>query len=227
MDDPRPWRSTNRRLRNPMIASVLIAESAPVIAPALASVECRDHVGRIVACASAHEVLEALDTLEVDIALIDARLEGGGVDLVSQITRRHPSLPVAVSAARESIPELLEVVRSGGRGYLSRRVMVRRLPGLVTELATGAVAFRTRHIARLVDELIGRGPSGSLGELARLNARESEILRMVSDGEATANIGRVLGVSELGARRAIVAALQRHDAIDRVQIEQLQYELGE
>ena len=193
--------------------------------PALESVECRDHVAQVVTCATAVQVLAALDPVEVDVVLIDAKVEGGGIELVGEITRRHPGLPVAVAAAKVSETELLEVVRSGGRGYLSRRTMVKQLPSLVTELAAGAVFFRTRHVARLVDDLVGRGPSGTLGEMARLNTRESEILRRVCDGDNTASIGEALGVSELTARRNIVAALRRHDAIDRAQVERLQYEL--
>jgi DNA-binding NarL/FixJ family response regulator len=210
-----------------VIPSVLIAEPAPCIAPALYAVECREHIANVVECTTAWDVLEAIEPLEVDVILLDARLEGGGVELVSHISRRHPGVPIAVAAARESDVELLEVVRNGGRGYLGRRMMVRRLPDLVTELASGAVAFRTRHIARLVDEMVGRGPSGTLGDFARLNVRESEILRGLIDGESTAAIGGMLGVSELTARRNIAAALHRHDAIDRAQIERLQYELDD
>jgi len=71
--------------------------------------------------ASAEEALLALSQSPFDLVVTDLRMEGmSGIDLLENIRRRHPGLPVIVITAYGSIESAVEAMRRGASDYLTK-----------------------------------------------------------------------------------------------------------
>jgi DNA-binding response OmpR family regulator len=65
------------------------------------------------------EALPQLSSFHPDIIVLDMRLpDTDGIDLLRQIRKLHPDLPVVITTAYTSVEPLVEVLGMGHSGYL-------------------------------------------------------------------------------------------------------------
>jgi DNA-binding NarL/FixJ family response regulator len=99
--------------------TVVIADDQPVLRDALADfIRLFDDFHLLGAAASGQEALELVSALGPDIALIDMRMPGGGVELVGEIRARAPGTRVLVLSAAGEPEIVMQALRSGASGYL-------------------------------------------------------------------------------------------------------------
>ena len=82
-------------------------------------------------------IAEALDLLReqnFDLCLTDMRLpDGNGLDLVADITRRHPGMPVAVITAHGNMESAITALKSGAFDFVTKPVDLKDLRNLITQ----------------------------------------------------------------------------------------------
>ncbi|MGH8444062.1 MAG: sigma-54-dependent transcriptional regulator, partial [Solimonas sp.] len=82
----------------------------------------------VVAAADGHEALQRLDEHRPQMVLADLRMPGiDGIELLSRIQGRHPSLPVAILSAHGDIPEAVRATHAGAVDFLTKPVDRERL----------------------------------------------------------------------------------------------------
>ena len=87
---------------------------------------------RISTAANLAEARELLASNHFDLCLTDMRLpDGNGIELVTEITRDHPSTPVAMITAFGSMDLAVEALKAGAFDFVSKPVDINVLRGLV------------------------------------------------------------------------------------------------
>jgi DNA-binding NarL/FixJ family response regulator len=141
------------------------------------------------------EALAALERFEPDVALLDVMLpDGDGVELVQEVARRKPLLPIVVASSESAEQRVLGALRAGASGYVFSDDMEQRVVAVVEEAMRGGSPM-SRPVARLLLEAC-RGHV-EIGESAtRLTRRERGVLSMLAEGHSYSEVGASLGVSE-------------------------------
>lgn len=138
--------------------------------------------GHTVACAaSAREALSELARFSADIVITDLRMEGmDGLELLRELARRRPTLPVIVLTAHGTIPDAVTATQSGALDFLTKPVdrtelsrrIAEALGGLGETAAGGAgdddwaprIVTRSARMRSLLDEarLVAASDAGVL-----------------------------------------------------------------
>ena len=88
------------------------------------------------ACPAANiaDALALLRQENFDLCLTDMRLpDGNGLDLVAEIARRHPGMPVAVITAHGNMESAIIALKSGAFDFVTKPVDLKDLRNLITQ----------------------------------------------------------------------------------------------
>lgn len=143
--------------------------------------------------AEAESVPQLLDVLErdrYDILITDLNLrEQNILDVLPQIRRERPALPVLVLTSR---PEAYAIaaLRAGARGYISKDASADDIIDAIERVASG----RQRISDSIVELMTGELSAGGAVHL-RLSARELDVFLRLARGETPTRIAARLGIS--------------------------------
>ena len=187
---------------------ILIADDQPDVLAALRLLLKAEHY-EIQTASSPKGVLNAVDSQEVDIVLMDLNYArdttsgSEGLDLLSRIRAVDPDLPVVVMTAWGSVDLAVEAMRRGARDFIQKPWDNARL---LTVLRTQAeLAQALRRGQRLEAENIAlrdSGANGSPGIIAESPAMKNVLNLVERIGPADAN---VLITGENGTGKEVIA----------------------
>jgi DNA-binding NarL/FixJ family response regulator len=173
----------------------------------------------LVAEATAHAAaVDAAVTHRPDVALVAADLTGGGIETARQLVDLLPAVRVIVLSADPGGEELLASVLAGAAGYLAKDMSPARLPHAIRGVVAGEMALPRRHAQHLVEELRRRHIL-RVRVAARTNAnltdREWEVLQLLGENASTAEMSRLLRISQITVRRHVSTLLGKLGLGDR------------
>jgi DNA-binding NarL/FixJ family response regulator len=151
--------------------------------------------------ATATEAMEMAPRLQPDVLLLDINLPGSdGLSLLRDLAPRLPRTKIVMLTVSEDRRDLLQAVRSGAAGYLTKDLGPEALQRAVRGLGSGDLAMSRAMAADLVRELAaavrpGRAGQTDTGPLTALSIRELEVLRQLSAGLTDREIAQRLGIS--------------------------------
>jgi DNA-binding NarL/FixJ family response regulator len=147
-----------------------------------------------------------------DVALMDLSLRGvSGVDAIRQIHDESPSVRILVLSVSEDEPDVLEAVKAGALGYVTKSEPASFVIDAVRRAASGETVFSPSLASVVIAEfrrLAGIDPAEPV-----LTARENEILGLVAKGYRYSEIARRLFIAEKTAQnhvQNILSKLQMH-----------------
>jgi DNA-binding NarL/FixJ family response regulator len=181
--------------------------------------------------ATSEEALDIALELRPDVLLADIDLPGmTGLGLLRELAPRLPDTKFVMLTVSTDPDDVLEAVRLGAVGYLTKDLDADALLRSVRGVRDGDLAMPRRLAARTMRALVEsgsgstRGDRGAMG-LGSLSRREEEILRLLSNGLTDREIGEALTIStrtveshvsnvlrKLGARNRAEAARRFLDA---------------
>lgn len=171
--------------------------------------ECDDGPGAVTACLS----------LRPDIVLMDVQMPGGdGLAATEEILRLAPGVKVVMLTMFDLDDYIVRALRAGASGFLLKTTPARELIDRVKAGARGDFVAGPTVLERLVQSYVERStsPPGS-GALARLTARELDVLRAMAEGLSNAEIGSALFLAETTVKTHVSRILDKLGARDRVQ----------
>jgi DNA-binding NarL/FixJ family response regulator len=167
-----------------------------------------------------------------DICVLDAKLPGGGLSAVWEISARLPQAKLVMLTESAEVDQLLAAFRAGAEGYLLKTAEFDHLPDVLAGVHAGEAAVDPAFVTRLLRYFRSReprwrrpvGPSSPAplsNGLApgrpgmRLTCREWEVLELLSEGLSTADIARSLMISRSSVRVHIAAFVRKLGVPDR------------
>lgn len=201
-----------------MTVQVLVADDHP---PTRAGVRAAlEASGRFQVCAeaaTAATAVEAARRLRPNVALLDIRMPGDGIEAAREIAGVSSETAVVMLTVSRDDADLFAALRVGARGYLLKDIDPDRLPNAVEGVLSGEAALPRGLVARLIDEFRTREELARRrdGVLAKLTDREWKVLRMMQGGMTTAEIAAQLFVSPVTVRTHVSAILRKLHVPDR------------
>jgi DNA-binding NarL/FixJ family response regulator len=176
--------------------------------------------GGLEVCAETATVTDAIaiaERQEPDICLIDAHVEGA-IEAVAAIAARVPASRVVIVGGSAN-GHALEALAAGAAGYLVGRDPP-RLADVLERVRAGEVAIPRALAASLVSEFRRRTARARIAaRLAdrglRLTAQEWNVLELLGESRATAEIARELGISPVTVRSHAASVVRKLGVADR------------
>ncbi|MGZ3474347.1 MAG: response regulator [Polyangiales bacterium] len=172
---------------------VLVADDHAIVRRGLRQIlaETRD-IDLAGEAATIDDALRAVREQRFDVAVVDISMPGGsGLDLLTQIRREKPELPVLVLTVHSEEQYAVRALKSGAAGFLTKESAPEKLVEAVRKLAAGG-RFVTPELAEKLATFVA---SDERPPHEKLSNREFEILKLIASGKTVGEIGRDLSLS--------------------------------
>ena len=211
-----------RRLR------VMLVDDHALVRAAVRQAITAPDVEMVAEAATAEEALQLAPQIRPDVLLVDVDLPGmDGVGLVRELAPRLPDTRIVMLTVSSADHHLLDAMRYGACGYLTKDLPPEALLRAVRSAYDGELAMPRGLAARLVHRLVktsGRTSDSADPALAMLTVREQEVFRLLAEGLTDREIAGSLTISprtvethvssvlhKLGARNRSEAARRYHE----------------
>jgi len=144
--------------------------------------------------ADAQETLEAVEKGPWDLVLLDINMPGrSGLDVLQDIRRLHPDVPVVVLSAFSEKDYAIRAFKLGASGYVSKQGASGELLAATRKALAGG-----RYVTPLLAEALAAIISGESPDAPHelLSNRELQVLRLVALGKPLKEIAAELFLSE-------------------------------
>ena len=179
--------------------------------------------------ADGREAIEAARRTPADVILMDIRMPIlDGLAATRRILDGPAHGPRVIVLTTFDLDEyVFEALRAGASGFLLKDAPEDRMIAAIRVVADGGSLFAPSATRHLIERFAG-GPldGGVAADLARLTAREQEVLRLIARGRSNAEIAAALVVTEHTAKTHVAHILDKLGLRDRVQAVVLAYESG-
>ena len=172
------------------VITVLIVDDHPLVRAGLRGLLAATADLAVVAEAGDGESAIALALLHSpDVVLMDLSMPGiDGVETTRRLLRATPGLPVVILTSFQGEARVVEALRTGAIGYLLKDSDPDEVLAAVRAAAGGEVPIDSRVARALLPRDGGGRPV--------LSARESQVLKLITDGLSNKQIATQLGIAE-------------------------------
>lgn len=173
---------------------------------------------------SAEEALELAPQLRPDLLLLDIDLPGmSGIEAVRELAPRLPETRIVMLTVSTDRRDLLEAIRHGAAGYLTKDLTGDALLRAVRGLRRGDLAMSRTRAAQVLEYLQrgGRTLGQALeGDGGLLSSREQEVLRLLADGLTDRDIAGALAISPRTVESHVSSVLRKLGVRNRAEAAQ-------
>ncbi len=149
-----------------------------------------------------------------DVVLLDVHLPGGGGHAVLRgVLPDHPGVQFLALSVSDAPEDVIDVIRAGARGYVTKTISGPELLQAVYRVAAGDAVFSPRLAGFVLDAFAHPGgavPATELDpELDQLSPREREVLRLIARGYTYKEVGRDLTISSKTVESHVSSVLRK------------------
>jgi two-component system nitrate/nitrite response regulator NarL len=143
------------------------------------------------------EALAKAREMKPDLILMDISMpHGSGLEAVSAIKKELPDVKIIMLTVHDKEENLLEAIKRGAEGFLSKNVRAKALLDSLRGAMRGEAAI-TRHMAgKILKEFARLAEIEDKKTPGQLTPREKEVLQKLSEGLSNKEIGLSLCISE-------------------------------
>jgi DNA-binding NarL/FixJ family response regulator len=204
----------------PLTIRILLADDHAVVRHGLKLVLDAEPDLEVVAEASdGAEALERAATADVDLAVLDVSMPRlTGIQVARELTRRHPDVRVLILSMHDNERYFFEALRAGASGYVLKSVADRDLVEACRAVMRGEPFLYPAAVTALIRDYLERARSGEEPPEDPLTPRESEIVKLIAEGNTSREIADLLTISEKTVDRHRSNILEKLGMRDRVDL---------
>ncbi len=181
-----------------------------------------DYVSEIFEAESAEKAIEIYDSNPIDVIIMDLGLPGmNGIEATQKIRSRKKDVKIIMLTSHNDEKEVISSLKAGANAYCSKEINPQRLISVVQSVADGAAWFDP-SIAHIVlkassqAQLQEENPAENAKKYD-LTARESQILKLMTEGYSNMEIAQILVISINTTKAHVANILQKLEVDDRLQ----------
>lgn len=142
---------------------------------------------------TSEELLRMLEKESWDAVVLDLNMPGrGGLDVLKDIRRRWPHLPVLVLSVHDEKQFAARVLKAGAAGYMNKESAANDLVAALRKIVRGGTYVSAAAAETLLSDL--RQVSQDLPH-RQLSDREFQVLRMIASGKTVSQIAEEVSLS--------------------------------
>ena len=214
---------------NGPVRVVVVDDQALVREGLMTLLEAAPDITPVAAAADGEEAVALSSRHRPDVVLMDLRMPRlGGVEATRRIREAQPETEIVVLTTHADDASILDALRAGARGYLTKDAGI-------AEISRAVHAAADHHA--LLDPVVQERLIAAAGAGARpaappaslpddLTPREAEVLALIARGLSNAEIAATLVVSEATVKTHINHLFAKTGARDRAQAVHYAYQHG-
>jgi len=156
---------------------------------------------------------------EFHLAILDVTMPRlTGIQAARQLTQRKPELRVLILSMHDNERYFFEALAAGASGYVLKSVADRDLVEACRATMRGEPFIYPGAVKALVRDYLERAKDGESAHPDPLSPRESEIVKLIAEGNSTREIAELLVISEKTVERHRANILEKLGMRDRVEL---------
>lgn len=168
--------------------------------------------------ATAAEAVELALEHRPDVVLLDINMPGNGISAAQEISRTLPDIAVVMLTQSADDEDLFDSLRAGATGYLLKTTDPLTLTDVLRGVLAGEAAMSPALVTRILQEF--KAPARRIlnwkpAAVAKLSAREWEVMELLATGLSTEDVANKLFVSPTTVRVHVSAVLRKLRVKDR------------
>ena len=179
-----------------------------------------DFVGTLFEADSAEKAIDIFNNNQIDIVIMDLGLPVmNGIEATKIIRGSNKDVKIIILTSHNDEKEVLNSLRAGANAYCSKEINPQRLIEVVKSVADGAAWFDP-SIAHIVLKATTSSPVFDNENNSKdydLTARESQILKLMTEGYSNMEIAQILVISINTTKAHVANILQKLEVDDRLQ----------
>lgn len=174
---------------------VLIVEDSPLVRAGLRAVLSDETTIQIVGeAATAAEAVEAVETTQPSVVLLDIRLpDGTGIGVCERVRSTFPNVRLLMLSSHDDDGIIQEALNAGASGYLLKENDGPALVSAITRVAAGEPVVDPRLSGSLIRLATNERRAQPLASLSK---QEQNVLALIAEGKTNKEIGTQLSITE-------------------------------
>lgn len=170
---------------------VLLADDHPVARRGFgAIIEAHEHLQLVAEARDIEETLLRFGELQPHIVVIDCAQTG---EILARIHKESPEVGLVVFSTRSDEDTVRQAILDGARGYVLKTAAPDELVKAIEAVHAGQAYFSPIPARIIAEGLVDKEKSKPLS--SKLTRREMEVLRLVTEGNTSKQIGETLSLS--------------------------------
>jgi DNA-binding NarL/FixJ family response regulator len=159
--------------------------------------------------ATVDEALAVIRAERPDVVLLDVHMpDGGGLAILRGVGADLPGVRFLALSVSDAAEDVIDLVRAGAHGYVTKTIDPSELAGAVRRVAAGEAVFSPSLAGFVLED----------SEPSRLTPREREVLRLIARGYLYKEVGLELGISPKTVEHHVSAVLRKLQLTNRHQL---------
>jgi two-component system response regulator NreC len=175
---------------------VLLADDHPLIREGLRDcLAAAPHIEVVAEAGDGRETLQEARRVKPEVVVMDVNMPRmNGLAATAELLRRQPEVRVLMLTMHEHSEYVMEIMRSGARGYLAKEAEPAEIIRAIETVAAGGTHFGVAETVRYLRRRPGKA-DGAAAPTKDLSEREREVLTLVAEGLSNREIAARLKVA--------------------------------
>ncbi len=196
---------------------VLLVDDHAILREGLAAVLAGHNIEVVGQAADGETALSLFRTLAPDVCIVDVRMGPmDGAELTEALRIVDAEARVILLTTYDTDEEIFRGLRAGASSYVLKDVDSEELVSTIRAVRAGKRVIAPAIAAKLADHVATES----------LTARQTEVLRCLSEGKSNLEVAESLSISEGTVKAHVKAILAKLDARDRTQALMIAFKRG-